>query len=64
MDTPLLANRRPPPKLHIDHNVLSPKLLHGETKHGIMTAKFKPAKKLAEVISRDDQSASQVRLLL
>jgi len=64
MDTPLLVNKPPPQKMHIDHNVLSPRLLHGETKQGIMTAKFKPAKKLVEKISLNDQSPAQIRLLL
>jgi hypothetical protein len=64
MDSPLIANQPPPPKMHIDPKVLAPKLLHGETKQGFMTAKFKPAKTLVEKISRDHQSASQIRLLL
>ena len=64
MATPLLVNPLPPPEMHIDHNVLSPRLLHGETKQGIMTAKFKHAKTVVENISRRDQGASQIRLLL
>jgi len=63
MDMPFPVNQPPPPDVHIDHNVLSPKLLHGETKQGIMTAKFKPAK-LVENISLNDQSAAQIRPLL
>ena len=64
MDSPLIANRQSPPKMHIDPKVLAPRLLHGETMQGFMTARFRRAKTLVETISRDHQSAGQIRLLL
>jgi hypothetical protein len=64
MDSPLIVNRPPPPKMHIDSKVLTPRLLNGEAIQGFLTAKFKRAKTLVEKISRDHQSAGQIRLLL
>jgi hypothetical protein len=66
MDSPLIVKPPPPPKMHIDPKVLAPRLLHGETMQGFMTATvaLKPAKTLVGTISRNDQSAGQIRLLL
>ncbi|KAI0297435.1 hypothetical protein BC826DRAFT_166673 [Russula brevipes] len=64
MKSPLLVNQPPPPKLRVDRDVLSPRLLRGETMQGFMTAKFKRAKRLTDYFSHDHQSASQIRLLL
>ena len=64
MDSPLIEKQRPPSKMDIDPKVLAPRLLHGETMQGFMTARFRRAKPLVETISRDQQSAGQIRLLL
>jgi hypothetical protein len=64
MDSSLIVNHPPQPKMRIDPEVLAPRLLHGETMQGFMTAKYKPAETLVETIYRDHQSASQIRLLL
>jgi hypothetical protein len=64
MDSPLLVDQRPRPRIHVDHKNLSPRLLHGETVQGFMTAEFKQAETLVEKFGHRDQSASQIRLLL
>ena len=64
MDTPLLVNGQPPPRIHIDQKELSPRLLYGETMQGFMTAEFKQAKTLVNRFLHHDQSAAQIRLLL
>ena len=61
MNSPLLVHPQPSPRVHTD---LSPRLLHGETTQGFMTAEFKQAKTLVEKFVHSDLSASQVRLLL
>jgi hypothetical protein len=64
MDSPLLVDQRPPPRVHFDHKNLSPRLLYGETVQGFMTAEFKQAETLVEKFVHRDLSDSQVRLLL
>jgi hypothetical protein len=64
MDSPLLVDQRPPPRIHVDHKNLSPRLLYGETVQGFMTAEFKQAETLVEKFVHRDQSDSQIRLLL
>ncbi|KAH9959519.1 hypothetical protein BJV74DRAFT_984284 [Russula compacta] len=64
MNSPLLVRRPPPPKMHLDPKILSPRLLHGESMQGFMTAKYKQGKTLVEPFTHDHQSASQIRLLL
>ena len=64
MDTPLLVYGQPPPRIHIDQNELSPRLLYGETMQGFMTAEFKQAKTLVDKFLHHDQSAAQIRLLV
>jgi hypothetical protein len=64
MGSPLIVNRPPPPKMYIDPKVLAPRLLHGEIMQGFMTARFQRAHTLVETISRDHQSAGQIRVLL
>ena len=59
-----LVSERPPPKIHIDPSVLTPRLLYGETTQGFMTAHFRPVRATVERFSHDHQSASQIRLLL
>ncbi|KAF8270139.1 hypothetical protein EI94DRAFT_1572222, partial [Lactarius quietus] len=63
MNSSRLVNQPPPPKMHIDPNILSPRLLYGETMQGFMTANFRPARSTVERFHRDHQSASQIRLL-
>jgi len=64
MNSPLLVDQRPPPRIHVDQKNLSPRLLYGESVQGFMTAKFKQAETLVENFGHRDQSASQIRLLL
>ncbi|KAF8491332.1 hypothetical protein F5888DRAFT_1057818 [Russula emetica] len=64
MDSSLFVDQRPPPRIHVDHKNLSPRLLYGETVQGFMTAEFKQAETLVEKFSHRDQSDSQIRLLL
>jgi hypothetical protein len=64
MNSPLLVHPQPLPRVHIDHKNLSPRLLHGETMQGLMTAEFKQTKTLVENFAHSDLSPSQVRLLL
>ena len=64
MDSPLLVDQRPPPRVHVDYRNLSPRLLYGETVQGFMTAEFKQAETLVEKFSHRDQGAPQIRLLL
>jgi hypothetical protein len=52
-----------PLRIPIDPRALSPRILHGETAQGFMTAEFKPADRLVEPFTLDHQSDSQVRLL-
>jgi hypothetical protein len=64
MDSPLLVDQRPPPRIYVDHKNLSPRLLYGETVQGFMTAEFIQAEALVDKFVHLDQSASQIRLLL
>ena len=64
VDSSLLVHKRPSSKILVDRNVLSPRLLHGETTQGFMTAKFKRAETLTEPFSQDHQSSAQIRLFL
>jgi hypothetical protein len=59
-----LVNQVSTPKMHIDQSVLSPRLLHGETTQGFMTANFWPGRATSEPFAYDNQSARQIRLLL
>ena len=59
-----LVSGLPSLKKHLNQSVLSPRLLHGETTQGFMTADFKPARATSERFSHDHQSAHQIRLLL
>ena len=59
-----LASQLSTPKVHADQNVLSPRLLYGETTQGFVTTNFKSARATFEPFSRDDQSVDQIRLLL
>ncbi|KAH8980307.1 hypothetical protein EDB92DRAFT_1937150 [Lactarius akahatsu] len=63
MNSSRLVNQPPPPNMHIDPSILSPRLLYGETTQGFMTADFRPARATVEPFSHDHQSASQIRLL-
>ena len=64
MNSSRLVSGQSTPKKHLDQSVLSPRLLHGETTQGFMTADFKPARATSEPFSHDYQSARQIRLLL
>jgi hypothetical protein len=64
MNSSRLVSGLSTPKMHTDQSVLSPRLLHGETTQGFMTADFKPARAASEPFSHDHQSARQIRLLL
>ena len=64
MDSSLLVFQQPPHTVHVDHMDLSPRLLHGETMQGFMTAKFKQAETLIENFDYGDLSAMLIRLLL
>ncbi|KAI9460718.1 hypothetical protein F5148DRAFT_1377366 [Russula earlei] len=64
MDSPLLFTPPLQSKSHVDPKILSPRLLHGESNQGFMTANFKQAKTLSEPFSNAHQSASQIRLRL
>ncbi|KAI9443992.1 hypothetical protein H4582DRAFT_2095349 [Lactarius indigo] len=63
MNSSRLVNQPPPPNMHIDPSILSPRLLYGETTQGFMTADFRPARATVEPFTLDHQSASQIRLL-
>ncbi|KAH9029425.1 hypothetical protein EDB85DRAFT_1867188 [Lactarius pseudohatsudake] len=63
MNSSRLVNQPPPPNMHIDPSILSPRLLYGETTQGFMTADFRPARAAVEPFAHDHQSASQIRLL-
>ncbi|KAI9455154.1 hypothetical protein BJY52DRAFT_1122135, partial [Lactarius psammicola] len=63
MNSSHLVNQPPPPDMHIDPSVLSPRLLCGEITQGFMTANYQQAKTTVEPFSHDDQSASQIRQL-
>ncbi|KAI0250888.1 hypothetical protein BJV78DRAFT_1154831 [Lactifluus subvellereus] len=63
-----IKRRMSPPdrdsRIDFDPRALSPRLLHGETMQGFMTAKFRPAKTLVEPFTSHHQSVSQVRFLV
>ncbi|KAN0134234.1 hypothetical protein V8E53_008006 [Lactarius tabidus] len=59
-----LVSQPPPPEMHINPSILSPRLLCGETTQGFMTADCRPARATFEPFSHDDLSASQIRLFL
>ncbi|KAI9450273.1 hypothetical protein BJY52DRAFT_1357697 [Lactarius psammicola] len=63
MNSSRLVDQPPPPNMHIDPSILSPRLLYGETTQGFMTADFRPARATVEPFAHDHQSASQIRLL-
>jgi hypothetical protein len=64
LSSSILVNQPLPPKVHINPDMLSPRLLYGEKAQGFMTAHFRPVRATGEHFSRDRQSASQIRLLL
>jgi hypothetical protein len=64
LSSSILVSQPLPPKVHIDPDMLSPRLLYGEKTQGFMTAHFRPVRTTGEHFSRDRQSASQIRLLL
>jgi hypothetical protein len=64
MNSSHLVNHPLPANIHTDPSTFSPKLLHGETMQGFMTAHFRPASSTVEKFSHDHQSAAQIRLLL
>ena len=64
MNSSRLVSGRSTPKIHLNNRVLSPRLLHGETTQGFMTADCKPARATYEPFSHNVQSASHFRLFL
>ena len=64
MNSSHLVSGQSTTKKQLDQSVLSPRLLHGETTQGFMTADFRPARATSEPFSYDCQSARQIRLLL
>ncbi|KAI0247518.1 hypothetical protein BJV78DRAFT_1380231 [Lactifluus subvellereus] len=51
------------PRMRLDPKILSPRLLHGETVQGFMTANFRQEEGSVERFAYDHQSASQIPLL-
>ncbi|KAH9171607.1 hypothetical protein EDB89DRAFT_1906886 [Lactarius sanguifluus] len=64
MNSSHLVSQPPPPNMHIEPSILSPRLLYGETTQGFMTANFRPARATVEPFVHDNQSASQIRPLM
>jgi hypothetical protein len=61
---PFILHHRTPPDCPVDPAVLSPRLLPGETSHGILTTSYIPRRIRSKVFDRESFSETSLKQLL